>query len=262
LTFRFTAVLAGFFFPTFISECGFGGWRTSCAMIRFAASNGSGDLGMTDNPDTWPLPEYNPGLPKHLHALGVIAICYASFQAGMDDLYKFHLRKQKLPDSLIHLHYFSLNEEKRISALKTVFEEYEKEVAVLEVVQNLAEYFYWCKNCRDQLLHAEQYPPLFGGAPDHLYLAKRVGKENPRQEYMALSLLKIRNIADKVQVGRLQCAKVRIYIRFRDTQDAKTTAANRFDLHEPLPEKLRVPKPLKLSPTPPLPAYLQKSSQE
>jgi hypothetical protein len=217
---------------------------------------------MADPEDTWPLPVYNPGSTKHLHALGVIAICYASFQAGMDELYKFHLRKQNIPDRLINLHYFSLNEEKRISALKTIFEEYEKDSAVLNVVQNLSEYFYWCKNCRDQLLHAEQYPPLFGGAPDHLYLSKRVGKENPSQGYVALSLLKIRDIADKIQAGRLQCARVRIHIRFRDRQGSKITATNRFDLHEPLPEILRVPKPLKLSqipPNPPLPSYLRES---
>jgi hypothetical protein len=262
LAFRFATALAGFFFPTFISECGLGGWRINCDMIRFAASNGSGDLGMSDNPDTWPLPTYNPGSTKHLHALGVIAVCYAAFQAGMDTLYKFHLEKQKVPERLINLHYFSLNEEKRISALKAVFEEWEKEPALLEVVHNLAEYFYWCKNCRDQLLHAEQYPPLFGGTPDHLYLSKRIGKENPSQGYMAFSLRTIRGIADKIQAGRLQCAKVRIYIRFRDRQVSKTTFANRFDLHEPLPEILRVPKLLKLSPTPPtppLPSYLRES---
>jgi hypothetical protein len=231
-------------------------------MIRLAAANGSGDLGMADPEDTWPQPEYNPGRPKHLHALGVMAINYRAFQRSMDDLYKFHLQMQKIPLAIINAYYFSLSEEKRISVLKDVFEEYEKDEKVKQRVANLAEYFYWCKNCRDELMHAEQYPPLFGGQIDMLYLTKRIGKEKPKTGYFALSLKRLRNIADKTQEGQRQCARVRIYLRVRGRPKQALPISLRGDEFQSLPEILRVPKPLRLSLVPPdgpLGSHLQKS---
>jgi hypothetical protein len=222
---------------------------------------------MVDSEDTWPLPKYNPGPAKHLHALGVIATIYTAFQRGMDELYKFHPRRQNVPDRLINLYYYGLNEEARISAVTEAFAEYEKEDAVKNSVENLAEYFKWCKNCRDQLQHSEHYPPSFVDADDDtLHLTMRVGKTSPRQEYIAFPLSRLRDIADKIQIGQIQCVRVRIYLRARGRPDRELPLSWRASLdneHRSLPEKLRVPRYLKLSPIPPgtpLPEYLRRSS--
>jgi hypothetical protein len=90
LAFRFTTSLVDFFFPIFILECGFGGWRTSWAMIRFAASSGSGDLGMAapfNRND-----KFDPGKqvrhevdisPKTLTAIGVLITAAASAEIAI-----------------------------------------------------------------------------------------------------------------------------------------------------------------------------------
>ena len=42
---------------------------------------------MSSTEDTWPLPVDNTGPPKHVHAIGVIALTYARLQATMDRLF-------------------------------------------------------------------------------------------------------------------------------------------------------------------------------
>ena len=37
--------------------------------------------------DTWPRPVYDNRTPKHVHAIGAIALAYATLQSGMDRLF-------------------------------------------------------------------------------------------------------------------------------------------------------------------------------
>jgi hypothetical protein len=218
---------------------------------------------MGDSEDTWPLPKYNPGAHKHLHALGVIAITFAAFERSIDSLYDFHPRQQKLPDELVSLYYFSLNEEKRINAVREIFSAYEKDSSVKAAVSNVLDYFKWCRHTRNQLLHSEHYPALFGGDPDTLYLTKRIGKQSPKSGYMAFHLSRLRSIADKIRVGVVQCGEIHIYLRVRDVPADSLPVSLRIYKHEPLPQTLRIPRLLKLSPrphTPPPPAHLRRSS--
>ena len=48
---------------------------------------------------------------------------------------------------------------------------------VITVIGNLIQYFEWCCDARNKLLHAEHYPASFG-KQDTLYLAKRKKQEN------------------------------------------------------------------------------------
>ena len=203
-----------------------------------------------DQKDTWPLPKYNPGSPKHLHALGVIAVTYAGFQRSIDNLYAFHPRQQKLPDELINLYYFSLSEEKRTEAIRKVFDTYEKNDAVKTAIKNVLDYFLWCKNARDQILHAERYPASFGGDPDTLYLTKRVGKQSPKSGHIAFKLDELRAIADKMRDGIVQCATIHIHLRVRDVPIEKIEPSLRAYKHEPLPQILHMPPFLKLTEAP------------
>jgi hypothetical protein len=201
---------------------------------------------MADSENTWPRPHYNPGSQGHLHALGVISVCYCAFERGVNGLYELHPLEQKMPKKLIDLYYFGLNEDKRISAIKDIFQTYEKDRSVIATVNNLLEYFQWCRETRNTLLHAEHYPPLFGGDPETLHLTKRAGKREPKQVYVALGLERLREIADKMQAGREQCARIRIYLRVRGKHVHELDHGLMLYMHEPLPEKLIVPRPLRL----------------
>jgi len=104
---------------------------------------------MSDPEDRWPLPRYNSGDHFHLHALGVIALQFAQFEASVDALYLTRTSHKKWPGELVRLYYFELNEEKRVEAVKSFFQAHEKDSSVLSVVFNLLEYFRWCRNCRN-----------------------------------------------------------------------------------------------------------------
>jgi hypothetical protein len=131
-----------------------------------------------------------------------------------------------------------------------VFHEYEKDSVVKDVVDNLLEYFQWCRETRNQLLHMEHYPSLFGG-DELLHLTKREGKQKPKPVYATMALSHLRDIADKIQEGRQQCAKVRIHLRVRGKHSDELEHGLLAYMHQPLPEKLTAPKPLRLRPYPP-----------
>ena len=205
---------------------------------------------MTETEDQWPLPKYNPGSHSHLHALGVIAVTYAGFQRSIDELYAFHPHRQKLPEQLISLYYLSLNEERRLVAIRDIFEEYEKDDLVKAAIQNVLNYFLWCKRARDQILHAERYPAMFGGKSDTLYLTKRLNKLSPKSGHMAFNLDELRSIADKMRAGTVQSATIHIHLRVRDIPIDQLQVSLRIYKNDPLPPPLIVPPALVLSELP------------
>jgi hypothetical protein len=200
---------------------------------------------MVELSDEWPT-DYNPGAPKHLHVLGVIAVQLASFERSIDALCLNISRQQHVPKDLTELYYYSLNEEKRIEAVRIIFSEFEKDKEVTGLVDNMLNYFQWCRECRNQLLHAERYPPAFGGDSDMLHLTKRVGKQSPKTAYMKFSLETLRSIADRIRAGHVRCLHLRAYLRFRGRSPATVPVAFRPYILKPLPGKLRVPKSLRL----------------
>jgi hypothetical protein len=201
---------------------------------------------MSDPEDRWPLPRYNSGDHFHLHALGVIALQFAQFEASVDALYLTRTSHKKWPGELVRLYYFELNEEKRVEAVKSFFQAHEKDSSVLSVVFNLLEYFRWCRNCRNQLLHAEQYPAGFGAKPGVLHLTKRVSKKSDKSGYLKMTVPELRDIADKTRAGIVQSAEINIYLRFRGQPKHKIPSEYLAFL-EALPEKLVVPQSLELA---------------
>jgi hypothetical protein len=208
------------------------------------------ELETTDPNDNWPMPKYNAGSHYHIHALGVIAITYAQFQRSIDYLYAFHPREQKVPDELSDLYYFNLSEDHRIQATRVMFAKYEKDNDVKIAIENLLKYFQWCKHTRDQILHAEQYPAMFGGKPDTLYLTKRISKKSPKSGHMSFKLEELRSIADMMRAGVVQSAEIHIHLRVRDVPEKKIEPSLRAYKKKPLSPPLTIPAPLVLSATP------------
>jgi len=209
--------------------------------------------------DKWPkFDRFNPGPKDHLHAVAVICVCFNSFERILFDLYIHHLDRKKYNRIISEQYYLSQDEQKRIGLLITVFEHYEKRRKVRDAINNLADYFKWCFNVRNSVLHGENYPTLISSSTD-LNLVKRLGRRSTTVGYLSLNLPALRYLADRVEDGRLQAAKINIHLRFRDTPASRRSRMLREYGLEPLPKKLSVPEPLVLSERPhigPRPQYV------
>ena len=193
--------------------------------------------------DTWPLPDYDNGPPKHVHAIGVIALAYATLQSAMDRLF---LNRAK--SEWAEKYYYLLNEEKRSDAIKEVFKNDGPGVVdAVGNVGNIVTYFDWCRACRNILLHAESYPS--DGVPfpgDALALIKRLKKKGATEPgYTALTLQELRDVADRMRDGIVQCAKIDLFVHYRDRPEA---LPDKYREHaRSLPLKLAIPKPIALA---------------
>lgn len=192
-------------------------------------------------------PSYHKGRRDHLQAVGVIALSFSAFERRLFALYAHHPERQNMPRSLIEIYYTSLNELAQLKAIRAIFGEYEKDPAALAVANNIVDYFDWCSDARNKILHSEPYPPLFGGEIDKLYLTKPISKREPTSTYMWLSLEELRDIADKIECGKRHSAAFSIYLRSRDVPSRQLPIIERALAGDPLPEPLEVPPKLKLS---------------
>jgi hypothetical protein len=205
-------------------------------------------------------PSYHKGRRDHIHALGVIALAYSAFERGLITIYAHHCAQQHMPYELVQLYYSSLNEKSQLKAIRTIFETYEKEPAALAFVSALIDYFNWCSDARNTLLHSELYPTLFGGDADKLYLTKPLSKRDLGSAYMWLTLAELRDIADKIEHGKRECAGFLIYLRCRDISVDQLPVGYKILGGDPIPPPLVIPPELKLSPHPehgPRPDYLK-----
>jgi hypothetical protein len=199
---------------------------------------------MSDEPH-WPLPHYDPGPPDHLHAIGVIALTFGAFQANVESLY-FHFARKRLSQEMAEYFWDNLNEDKRITAARKLFEEHDDK-EVRDYGDNLLDYFNWCRNCRNQLLHSERYPAGLFRIPDTLHLIKAGGKKS-KNRYMKLKLSTLRMIAEKTREGVIQCASFHLNLRFRGVPEAQVPET--YKPYRTLPELLKIPKYLELTERP------------
>ncbi len=202
---------------------------------------------MSDD-DAWPAPEFNPGREKHLHAIGLFSLYFVQFQASLDNLYLSALTKRGMPRKLAEFFYKNITEEKRTEAIKLVFhtEEWGYEPELIEAVDNLMDFFKWSRDCRNNILHAEQYPASFWSKKDMLHLTKKT--KDREIIYMTFGLEHLRSIADNTREGVRQTAAIKLHLRYRGT-DPKDIP-NPYKASQMLPPLLKIPKHLKPSKTP------------
>jgi hypothetical protein len=195
------------------------------------------------------------GLPRRTEAIQSLRqasqwdLCSSThFAASMG--HDHHCAQQHMPSELVQLYYSSLNEKSQLKAIRTIFDTYEKEPAALEFIASLIAYFNWCSDARNTLLHSEFYPTLFGGDADKLYLIKPQSKREPTSSYMWFTVEELRDIADKIEHGKRECAGLLIYLRCRDIPADQLPVAYRAYLDVVMPAPLVTPPELKLSPHP------------
>jgi hypothetical protein len=122
---------------------------------------------MVEPIDAWPnFSHFNPGPPKHLHAVAVISSCFNTFERLMFDLYIHHLDRNKYSRELSESYYLAIDEQKRVDALKATFRRFEKRKRVIDLIDNLSSYFKWCAEVRNSVVHGEAYPTIIAPNSD------------------------------------------------------------------------------------------------
>jgi hypothetical protein len=165
--------------------------------------------------DDWPLPKFSAGDPKHLHAVGVIAVTFVQFERSIEGLFLHHPANNSVPIDLIHRYFFALSEDQRISTTRKFYAERESDDAVRAAVNNVLDFFNWAHDSRNKILHAERYPPGFGADPNMFYLIKRASKRDHSSRYMKLDLPTLRATAEQMRAGIVRSAEINIHIRYR-----------------------------------------------
>jgi hypothetical protein len=195
--------------------------------------------------DTWPLPRYNPGSRDHLHALGVISITFANLQASIDSLYWQRATRAGCSPQQIESDYFKLSEEDRIKAGKALVRRLDKQHGeFVKSVENVLDFYNWCRRCRNIVLHSERYPPAFGGKQDELHLIKWTKAPARKAQYMKFTVADLRSIADNFRLGVVQSAELNIYLRFCGTP--MESVPDPYKPYAPKPPKpLKIPRALK-----------------
>ena len=218
---------------------------------------------MPDSEDTWPEPEYSPGSPKHLHAIGVISMNYNAFETSLYSLYRFHLDRKKIPKNVSDLYYFNSNEQLRVALVKAAFDDYERSAKVRTVLESSLKFFNWCATIRNHVLHSAHYPALFGRTDDAIHLIKRKSKRSAEPAYLRFDLSELREFADAIQKGHQHAVRLHVYLRQRGRSARTWPVWMQIHGHEPLPEILQPPSLPKLAdhPIDPIPPPPQKPSR-
>jgi hypothetical protein len=79
-------------------------------------------------------------------------------------------------------------------------------------------------------------------------LSKRSKKGSTERGYTALTLLNLRGVADRIQEGIVQCAKIGLFVRYRARPEELPEKYREFARF--LPPKLPIPKPIALAQSP------------
>jgi hypothetical protein len=54
----------------------------------------------------------------------------------------------------------------RTDAIRAVFDDYEKDEKVKDVLDGILRFFDWCSHVRNSIIRAQQYPALFGSTSE------------------------------------------------------------------------------------------------
>jgi hypothetical protein len=221
---------------------------------------------MPPDEDVWALPDYHPGPSReHLHALGVLALNYAKLQRDMDDLFLLSAERKRVPREWAETYYYALSEDKRSQAIKEMFKDAPPPSGlrskaepgagggsgpeIAEAIGNLVSVFEWCRDCRNNLLHAESYPVGLAPLPDGAFaLTERVRKSS-KPVHIVLTLRELRAVVDHVRDSVVQCARIHLFLRYAGQRPDDLPERYRKYARS-LPPKLVVPRRMKLALSP------------
>jgi hypothetical protein len=170
---------------------------------------------------TGPMPDFDAGDPKHLHAVGVIAVTFVQFERSVQTLFLHHPANGAVPADLLDRYFFALNEEQRVAVTRKFYSDSEPDVLVKTATNNVLDFFNWAHESRNKILHSERYPTGFGGDPEIFYLTKRASKRDASSPYLALDLPTLRSTPNAMRTGIVRSAEINIHVRYRNSDLSK-----------------------------------------
>jgi hypothetical protein len=177
---------------------------------------------LSDDSDTWPIPRFDAGDPKHVHAVGVIAGTFVQFERSVESMFLYHpAQDSTVPFDVRERCFLALSERKRVVATRKFYSDRERDEAVRAAASNVLDFFDWAHDSRNKILHSERYPMGFGADPEIFYLIKRANKRDPSSIHMALDLASLRSIAESMRAGIVRSAEINIHVRYRDADLSK-----------------------------------------
>jgi hypothetical protein len=249
-----------FFFPTFISSCGFGFMRTRAPINCFVSSSSSlPGFAMTDPPDdegpsegklldalagekpwSWHL-RYHPSLRDHMHALGVVAANYNHLEQTFQALFWRYSSLDSKP--ALRLFQRLNNNRNRIDSIREWIESKEYNVSARGLALHFVESFETCADNRNFLMHSLTQGTL--EQADKLVLAKAAKRDPERTNSLHLGVDELRSVAD--DMFHLERFGLRLYMWWRARANGgKYRFADGREVAPTLPEKS--PAPTKLTP--------------
>ena len=197
-----------------------------------------------NEPKHWPEPNYSAPPVELMHALGIASLNYNSFEHVLFAIFRVHLLDRNVPSEFSGFIFGELNRQQQIQALKEVFETCEKDPIVIERISDLLAFFSWAAQARDMLMHSHQ--DTFSDPKEgRLALAKRSRDNFAKFNFMSLSVLYLRAIADDMHRGYLFALNLFAFLESRAGR-----MPGFLSQLAPLPNKPQIPKPLKLKEAP------------
>jgi hypothetical protein len=200
--------------------------------------------------DNWPMPGFDAGDPKHLHAVGVIAVTFVQFERSVESLFLHHPANSAVPFDLLDRYFFALSEDQRVAVTRKFYSEHEPDALVKTAASNVLDFFNWAHDSRNKILHSERYPMGFGGDSEIFYLIKRASKRDASSRYMALDLATLRSTAEFMRSGIVRSAEINIHVRYRNSDPSKIHQSLRIYAQSNDFPALAVPPPLQMTEKP------------
>lgn len=168
--------------------------------------------------DNWPLPEFNPGPQKHLHAIGVISLNFNKLERSVEQLFFAKAEQTGIPERFAQKYFYRLDEEKKDAAIRDIYtEDLQEEPELIAQIVRLMECVAWARDCRNKILHSEMHPISFYHNQDLLYLTKRFSKNSARSGFIEFDLEQLRGIAINIMNYVIRSAEINLYMRHRNT---------------------------------------------
>jgi hypothetical protein len=169
--------------------------------------------------DNWPMPKFDAGDTKHLHAVGVISVTFVQFEKSVESMFLHHPAHSAVPFEFLERYFLALSEDQRVAETRKFYSDSEPDALIRDAAKNALDFFDWARDSRNKILHSERYPMGFGADPDVFYLTKRASKRDPSSRYMALDLPTLRSTAEHMRAGIVRSAEINIHVRYRNSSD-------------------------------------------
>src|SRR3977135_542937 len=98
--------------------------------------------------DNWPMPKFDAGDPKHLHAVGVIALTFVQFERRVESMFLHHPTNSEMPFDLRERNFLALSEGQRVAVTRKFYSDSEPDALVKAAAKNVLDFFDWAHDSR------------------------------------------------------------------------------------------------------------------